>query len=286
MDSEIKSFYDSGTQTFSYVVSEQNGSNAIIIDSVLNYDPKSGRTSTHSADAIVDYVVGANLTIVWILETHAHADHLTAAQYLKRKLGGRIAIGNGIQGVQKVFQKVFNLTDDLKTDGSQFDHLLEDNEQQAFGTLSFKALSLPGHTPACMAYQVNNAVFVGDTIFMPDVGTARCDFPGGNAQHLYHSVKRLLNLPGATRLFMCHDYPSTSRPIAFETTVTAQKRDNIHIRDGVSEANFVKLRSTRDARLEMPNLMLPSIQINVRAGHRPTPEGNGISYLKIPMDVL
>jgi glyoxylase-like metal-dependent hydrolase (beta-lactamase superfamily II) len=286
MKTTIKSFYDSGTQTFSYVVSDIKSNAAIIIDSVLNYDAKSGRSNTASADIIIDYASQNHLHIDWILETHAHADHISAAPYLKKKLGGQIAIGDGIQVVQQVFKKIFNFEDSFKTNGSQFDHLLKDNEELSFGDSSFKALSVPGHTPACMAYQVGNAVFVGDTLFMPDVGTARCDFPGGNAHQLFHSVKRLLSLPDVTELYMCHDYPPTQRPVAFKSTVGDQKRANIHINDKITEAQFVTLRTARDATLDMPVLILPAVQLNVRAGYRPPQENNGVSYLKIPLDLL
>lgn len=282
----VKNFFDKDTWTVTYVVYEAVGSPAIIIDSVLNYDPKSGRTQTHSADAVTQFVKENQLHIEWILETHAHADHLTAAPYLQQELGGKIAIGNGIQQVQKVFRGIFNLEEAFKADGSQFDYLLRDDEEIEFGNLKFKSISVPGHTPACMAYEVGDAIFVGDTIFMPDVGTARCDFPGGDAKTLYNSVQKLLSKPMDTRLFMCHDYPPDDRPIAYQTTVAAQRENNIHIHDGISEVAFIEMRTTRDVTLEMPILILPSIQINIRAGHLPPKEENGIAYLKIPLNAL
>jgi len=264
----------------------KEGGACAIIDSVLDYDPKSGRTHTTSADKVIAFVKEKNLKVEWILETHAHADHVTAAPYLKEKLGGVTAIGDHIQQVQKVFQGVFNLESSFKTDGSQFGHLLKADEEFKIGELTAKTLFVPGHTPACVAYQIGDAVFVGDTMFMPDVGTARCDFPGGDAKVLYQSVRKLLSLPNETRLFMCHDYPPTDRAICFETTVAEQREKNIHVHDGVSEAEFVAMRSKRDATLEMPVLILPSVQVNIRAGEMPPAEANGVVYLKIPMNLL
>jgi glyoxylase-like metal-dependent hydrolase (beta-lactamase superfamily II) len=282
----VRGFFDKDTWTVTYVVYESVGSPAIVIDSVLNFDQKSGRTSTQSADQLIEFIGENQLKIEWILETHAHADHLTAAPYLQSKVGGKIAIGNHIQEVQQVFKNIFNLESAFKVDGSQFDYLINDAEEIPFGNLKFKAISVPGHTPACLAYEVVDAVFVGDTIFMPDVGTARCDFPGGNASTLFHSIKKLLSKPDETRLFLCHDYPPTDRPIAFQTTVAAQRAQNIHIHDGVNEAQFVEMRTSRDRGLEMPTLLLPSIQVNIRAGHLPPNEDNGVSYLKIPLNAL
>ena len=282
----IESFFDPATWTVSYVVFRKRGSTCAIIDSVLDYDPKSGRTRTVSADRLMAFVQDKNLRVDWILETHAHADHLSAAHYLKEKLGGKIAIGAGITAVQGVFMRTFNLETEFRPDGHQFDHLLQDGETFAIGALVAEALSVPGHTPACMAYRIGDAVFVGDTLFMPDVGTARCDFPGGNAHTLYRSVRKLLSLPPDTRLFMCHDYPPEGRTPMWETTVGRQRADNIHIRDGVSEEAFVRLRTLRDATLEMPVLILPAVQVNIRAGAMPPPEANGVSYLKIPLNAL
>jgi glyoxylase-like metal-dependent hydrolase (beta-lactamase superfamily II) len=253
---------------------------------VLDYDPKSGRTSTESADRVIAFVREYELTVQWLLETHAHADHLSSAPYLKSQVGGRIAIGEQIRTVQGVFSKVFNLGTAVPADGGEFDHLFQDGETFEVGAFTARAMHVPGHTPADLAYQIGDAVFVGDTMFMPDVGSARCDFPGGDAHTLYRSVRRLLDLPGETRLFMCHDYPPASREPRFETTVAAQRRDNIHLHDGVSEEAFVAMRTSRDSTLSMPNLILPSIQVNIRAGRMPEPEDNGVRYLKIPLNAL
>ena len=286
MTPTVQSFFDPATWTVSYVIYEKEGSPCAIIDSVLDYDAKSGRTSTTSADKLVEFVQQKKLQVEWILETHAHADHLSAAHYLKKKIGGKIAIGAAIADVQNVFKGIFNLEPGFRPDGHQFDRLLRDGETFAIGALTAEALSVPGHTPACMAYRVGDTVFVGDTLFMPDVGTARCDFPGGDAHTLYRSMRRLLSLPVETRLFMCHDYPPESRSAAWETTVAKQRASNIHVHDGVSEEDFVKMRTARDATLEMPVLILPSVQVNIRAGEMPPKEDNGVSYLKIPLNAL
>lgn len=286
MSSTIKAFFDPNTWTFTYVVYEAQTSSCVIIDSVLDYDPKSGRTRTASADKVIDFIQTHQLKTEWILETHAHADHLSAAQYLKIKLGGRIAIGDHIKTVQSVFKGVFNLESSFQADGKQFDYLLAENEIIKCGQLSIECLFVPGHTPACMAYKVDDAIFVGDTMFMPDVGSARCDFPGGDAKALYESVRRLLSFPDHTRLFMCHDYPPDGRAVKFETTVAEQRKSNIHLKDGMSESAFIEMRSKRDATLEMPVLILPAVQINIRAGSMPPSENNGISYLKIPLNAL
>jgi len=283
---DIKAFFDPETWTFTYVVYVGAGSACIVIDSVLNYDPKSGRTTTKSADKVIEFIAVEQLKLAWILETHAHADHLTAAPYLQSKLGGKIVISSHITNVQTVFKGVFNLGARFAVDGSQFDHLLQDGEELTFGDLSLKALCVPGHTPACMAYEITGALFVGDTLFMPDVGTARCDFPGGDAKTLYQSIQKILAYPEETRLYMCHDYPPHDRPEEYCTTVGDEKRANIHVHDGITEEQFVKMRTERDATLEMPTLILPSIQVNIRAGHFPEPEENGKSYLKIPLNVL
>ena len=283
---QVEGFFDKATWTVTYVVHNGPGSDCAIIDSVLDYDPKSGRTRTIAADKLIAFVKAHQLTTKWILETHAHADHLSAAPYLKKHLGGQIAIGDQITRVQKVFKGIFNLEPEFKQDGSQFDVLLKDDEAFQIGELTAKVLAVPGHTPACVAYQVGDAVFVGDTLFMPDVGTARCDFPGGDAKTLYASIRKLLALPAQTRLFMCHDYPPSDRPIAFETTVAEQRAKNIHVHDGVSEAQFVEMRTKRDATLEMPVLILPAVQINIRAGEMPPKEANGIAYAKIPLNAL
>ncbi|WP_453933247.1 MBL fold metallo-hydrolase [Acidovorax temperans] len=286
MQAQVKAFFDPATWTVSYVVFDAPGGHCALVDSVLDYDPKSGRTRTDSADQLIAFVREQNLTVDWILETHAHADHLSAAPYLRKHLGGKIAIGGKITQVQNVFKGIFHLEPEFATNGSQFDHLFEDGDTFAIGALQAQALSVPGHTPACMAYQVGDAVFVGDTLFMPDVGTARCDFPGGNAHTLYQSVRKLLSLPPETRLFMCHDYPPEGRAAQWECTVADQRARNIHVHDGVSEAEFVAMRTKRDAGLAMPVLILPSVQVNIRAGELPPPEANGVSYLKIPLNAL
>lgn len=286
MSPQVQAFFDPDTWTVSYVVFDTPGGHCALVDSVLDYDPKSGRTRTTSADQLIAFVRAQHLTVDWILETHAHADHLSAAPYLRKHLGGKVTIGSQITQVQNVFKGIFHLEPEFATDGRQFDHLLQDGETFAIGQLQAQALSVPGHTPACLAYQVGDAVFVGDTLFMPDVGTARCDFPGGNAHTLYQSIRKLLSLPPETRLFMCHDYPPAGREVQWETTVADQRARNIHVHDGVSEADFVAMRTQRDATLEMPVLILPSVQVNIRAGELPPPEANGLSYLKIPLNAL
>lgn len=286
MQAQVKAFFDPATWTVSYVVFDAPGGHCALVDSVLDYDPKSGRTRPDSADQLIAFVREQNLTVDWILETHAHADHLSAAPYLRKHLGGKIAIGGKITQVQNVFKGIFHLEPEFATNGSQFDRLFEDGDTFAIGALQAQALPVPGHTPACMAYQVGDAVFVGDTLFMPDVGTARCDFPGGNAHTLYQSVRKLLSLPAETRLFMCHDYPPEGREAQWECTVADQRARNIHVHDGVSEAEFVAMRTKRDAGLAMPVLILPSVQVNIRAGELPPPEANGVSYLKIPLNAL
>ena len=283
---EVHGIFDPATWTITYVVYEKEGSACAIIDSVLDYDPKSGRTGTASADKVIAFVKEKNLKVDWILETHAHADHLTAAPYLKQKLGGRIAIGDHITTVQQVFKGIFHLEPGFATDGSQFDHLLKEDEAFAIGNLTGQVMFVPGHTPACVAYRIGDAVFVGDTMFMPDVGTARCDFPGGDAGALYRSIQKILSLPADTRLFMCHDYPPDGREIRFESTVAEQRRANIHVHEGISEEAFVQMRTQRDATLEMPVLILPSVQVNIRAGEMPPKEANGVAYLKIPVNAL
>lgn len=283
---EVQGLFDPATWTVTYVVHSGPGSDCAIIDSVLDYDPKSGRTRTASADRVIAFVREQGLKVQWILETHAHADHLSAAPYLRQQLGGRIGIGSQITRVQKAFKGIFNLGPDFPADGSQFDALLSDGQSLSVGTLNGTVIAVPGHTPACVAYQFGDAVFVGDTLFMPDVGTARCDFPGGDAKALYASVRKLLSLPDPTRLFMCHDYPPNNRPVAFESTVAEQKAHNIHVHEGISEAQFVKMRTQRDATLDMPVLILPAVQVNIRAGQMPPSEANGLAYLKIPLNAL
>ncbi|CAB3776042.1 putative metallo-hydrolase [Paraburkholderia caffeinitolerans] len=282
----VEPLFDPVTSTVTYVVHSGRGSACAIVDPVLDYDPKSGRTSTESADRVAAFVREHALSTQWLLETHAHADHLSAAPYLKQQLGGKISIGEHIRHVQGVFRAVFNLGATVTADGSEFDHLFKDEERFEVGPLAARAMHVPGHTPADLAYQIGDAVFVGDTLFMPDVGSARCDFPGGDAHTLYRSVRKLLDLPGETRLFMCHDYPPESRGPCFETTVGDQRRANIHLNDGVTEEAFVQMRTARDRTLAMPNLILPSIQVNIRAGRMPEPEDNGVRYLKIPLNAL
>lgn len=286
MPPQIQAFFDPATWTVSYVVFDEPGGSCAIIDPVLDYEPKSARISTLSADKLVAFINGRRLVVAWILETHAHADHISSAHYLREKLGGKIAIGNGIPQVQETFKKIFNLGPDFIPDGSQFDYLLTDAETLKVGKLSATAISVSGHTPADMAYRFDDAIFVGDTLFMPDIGTARADFPGGDARRLFRSVRRLLAQPPETRLFMCHDYPPANRPARWESTVAEQCAHNIHVHDSVSEDEFVAMREARDATLEMPTLLLPSVQINVRAGEMPPAEANGITYLKIPVNVI
>lgn len=283
----IRSFFDEATYTVTYVVSDPETSACAVIDSVLDYDPASGRTATRSADAVLAYVAEASLKIEWILDTHVHADHLTAADYLKRKAGGLTAIGDHVPAVQSVFSGVFNTGAGFPCDGSQFDRLFAPDEEFSIGSLTVKALHAPGHTPACVMYVIGDAVFVGDTLFMPDYGTARCDFPGGDSRQLYQSIQRLFAMPDETRLFLCHDYKAPGRDeYVWEATVGEQRAHNIHIRDSISEDAFVAMREARDAELEMPTLILPSVQINMRAGQMPPAEDNGTVYLKIPVDAL
>lgn len=282
----VHSLFDPATWTITHIVHTGPGTPAAIVDPVLDFDPKSGRTRTTSADRVVEYVREQRLQVEWILETHAHADHLSAAPYLKQVLGGRIGIGGRITDVQKVFKAVFHLEPEFRLDGSQFDHLFADGEVFRIGALEARVLHVPGHTPACAAYHIGDAVFVGDTLFMPDVGSARCDFPGGDARTLYASARRLLALPPETRLFLCHDYPPPGRDVRVVCTVAEQRAGNIHLRDGIDEASFVEMRTRRDATLEMPVLLLPSVQVNIRAGELPPPEANGVSYLKLPVNAL
>jgi len=281
-----QAFFDTKTWTISYVVWDPSSRRAALIDPVLDFDFKSGRTSTEAADRIEAYVTAQGLTVDWILETHAHADHLSGAHHLQQRLGGRIAIGEHIRAVQASFKKLYNLERGFLPDGSQFDHLFRDGEVFKIGELQATALLVPGHTPADMAYLIGDAVFVGDTLFMPDVGSARADFPGGDAHQLYRSMRRILSLPADTCIYVCHDYPPPGRDAQWQTTVAEQRASNIHVRDGISEADFVALRQARDAALEVPTLILPSIQVNVRAGQLPPADDNGIAYLRIPLNSL
>lgn len=283
---EVKGFFDQATYTITYVVRDPSSQHCAIIDPVLDYDPKSGRTSTQSADEVIEYIAANKLEVDWILETHAHADHISGARYLKEKYACPIAIGAAITTVQETFKKVFNL-DDFTPDGSQFDTLFNDGDEITIGNITGQTIHTPGHTPACLTYVIGDAVFVGDTLFMPDYGTARVDFPGGDAATLYQSIHKIFSLPEDYRLFMCHDYlPSGRAEYAWETTVKEEKAKNIHVGGDTTETEFVAMRTNRDKGLEMPVLILPSIQINIRAGEKPAPESNGISYLKIPLDML
>ncbi|WP_310022878.1 MBL fold metallo-hydrolase [Croceicoccus sp. BE223] len=283
----IAGFFDEATNTVSYVVHDPATLEAAIIDSVLDFEAAAGRTSHGSADRIIKYVTSNNLKVIWQIETHAHADHISAAPYLQERLGGKLAIGREIVRVQEVFGKLFNAGTDFERDGSQFDHLFVDGETFRIGGLEGIALHVPGHTPADMAFIIGDAAFVGDTIFMPDFGTARADFPGGDAHQLFRSIRRLLSLPDETRLFLCHDYKAPGRDdYAWETTVRLERQGNVHVRDGVTEDEFVAMRNSRDATLAMPTLILPSVQINIRGGRLPEPEANGVSYIKIPVNAV
>ena len=283
----VRTFFDEATFTATHVVHDPATGKAAIIDSVLDFDQPSGRTSHASADAIIDYVRTEGLTVEWQIETHAHADHLSAAPYLQDKLGGQIVIGRHINTVQTVFGEIFNEDDRFARDGSQFDRLMADGETFRLGELDGIVLHTPGHTPACMAWIIGDALFTGDTLFMPDYGTARADFPGGDARTLYRSIHRLQSLPGATRVFLCHDYKAPGRDdYAWETTIGAERTANVHVHDGVSEDAFVAMREARDKTLAMPKLILPSVQVNMRGGRLPEAESNGTRYLKLPIDIL
>jgi glyoxylase-like metal-dependent hydrolase (beta-lactamase superfamily II) len=284
---EIASFFDPASNTVTYVAHDPATLEAAIIDPVLDFDPASGRTATTSADTLIAFVTANNLQVMWLLETHAHADHLSAAPYLQQRLGGKIAIGAEIITVQAVFGKLFNAGSEFARDGSQFDVLFKDGDTFSIGNLPVTVMHVPGHTPACIAYAVGPVVFVGDTMFMPDYGTARADFPGGDARQLFRSLRRILSLPPETRLFMCHDYlPKGRTTYVWETTVAAEREGNIHAHDGITEDEFVMMREARDATLDMPRLILPSVQVNMRAGHMPPPDDNGVTYLKIPVNAV
>jgi glyoxylase-like metal-dependent hydrolase (beta-lactamase superfamily II) len=282
----VTAFFDEATFTVTYVVADPDSAHAAIVDPVLDYDPASGRTSTASADKVADFVSDNGLNVDWILETHVHADHLSAAPYLREKLGGKVGIGRHVAAVQETFKSVFDI-EDLATDGSQFDHLFEDGDEFRVGSIAGLVIATPGHTPACVTYVIGDAAFVGDTLFMPDFGTARTDFPGGDAGMLYDSIQRIFSLPDDTRLFMCHDYKAPGRDeFAWQTSVAEQRESNIHINQSVSRDEFVAMREGRDAELGMPKLILPSIQVNVRAGQLPDAAANGVRYLKIPLNAL
>ncbi|MCW2380603.1 MULTISPECIES: MBL fold metallo-hydrolase [unclassified Sphingobium] len=283
----IAAFFHEPSFTVSYVVHDPASRQAAIIDSVLDFDPASGRTAFTSADTITAHVVEAGLTVAWHLETHIHADHLSAAPYLQARLGGQLAVSRAIITVQALFGRLFNAGSDFARDGSQFDRLLEDGDSLPLGNLDCQVLHVPGHTPADLAFLIGDAAFVGDTLFMPDYGTARADFPGGDARTLFRSIRRLLALPAETRLFLCHDYKAPGRDsFCWETTVAAQRAANIHVRDGIDEESFVAMREARDRSLAMPQLLMPSIQVNMQGGHLPAPESNGVRYLKIPIDAF
>lgn len=282
----VKAFFDEATFTVTYVVSDPTTARAVIIDPVLDFDPTSGRTSTASADQVIEYVKDNDLAVDWILESHVHADHISGAPYLKEQLGGQMAIGSDVTAVQSTFKSVFNLAE-LATDGSQFDRLFDDGDTFRVGSIEGRVIATPGHTPACVTYVIGNTAYVGDTLFMPDFGTARTDFPGGSAPQLYDSIQKILALPDDTRLFMCHDYKAPGRDVySWETTVAEQRDANVHINRTVSKADFVSMREGRDSELGMPKLLLPAIQVNVRAGRFPEPENNDVRYLKIPVDAL
>lgn len=286
MNPEVRTFFDEATFTACHLVWDPAAKAAAVIDSVKDYDPKSGRSSLVSAEELVAFVEREGLTVEWILETHVHADHLTAAPFLKQRLGGKTGIGNAVGKVQAVFKEIFNVEPGFATDGRQFDRLFADGDSFQIGGLTAKVIHTPGHTPACVTYVIGDAAFVGDTLFAPDYGTARCDFPGGDARQLYHSIKKILALPPETRMFVCHDYAPGGREFLWQTSVAEQRAKNIHIHDGVEAEAFVKMREERDAGLQMPVLLLPSVQVNMRAGDLPPPEDNGVSYLKIPLDRL
>lgn len=283
---QVEPFFDEATFTYSYIVFDQSTNKAAIIDSVWDYDPKSGHTSTESADALIARIKALGAQLEWILETHVHADHLSAAPYIQQQLGGKLAIGKEIITVQNTFGKLFNAGTDFARDGSQFDKLFSDGDEFTVGSIQARAIHTPGHTPACMTYLIGDCAFVGDTMFMPDFGTARCDFPGGDARVLYQSIQKLYQLPGDTKLMMCHDYMPGGREAKYMTTVAEQRANNLHVKEGIDEAAFVEMRTAKDRTLSMPTLILPAVQINMRAGHLPEPEDNGVRYLKIPLNAV
>ena len=286
MKPDVTGFFDEATNTVSYIVRDPESKACAVIDSVLDFDYSAGRTSTQSADELIKYIRYNDLEVEWIIETHVHADHLSAAPYIQEKLGGKLGIGSHITEVQEIFGKVFNAGTEFQRDGSQFDRLFEDGETYEIGNLKAFTIYTPGHTPACMTHVIGDAAFVGDTLFMPDGGSARADFPGGDARALYRSIRKILALPPETRLFICHDYGPNGRNIQWETSVGEERKHNIHVRDGVTEDEFVKLREERDATLDMPKLIIPSVQVNMRGGNMPEPEEGEQRYLKIPIDKL
>jgi glyoxylase-like metal-dependent hydrolase (beta-lactamase superfamily II) len=282
MRPDVTAFYDADTNSLTYVVAEPGGTHAAIIDPVLDYDARSGRTATRNADKLIAFVRERGLTVDWLLETHVHADHITSAPYLKAQLGARTGIGQGVREVQRTWTAIYNL--DGAIGAEAFDHLFADGESLRIGGMEARVLATPGHTPACVSYQIGDALFVGDTLFMPDYGTARCDFPGGDAGQLYRSIQRQFALPAETRVFVCHDYQPGGRALAYEASVAEQRASNKHVKDGVSETDFIKMRTERDATLSTPALLLPAIQLNIRGGQLPAPEANGTAYLKIPLN--
>ena len=284
---EVKSFFHAPSNTFSYVVWDQATLEAAVFDAALDYDPAAGRIRHDGVEEIVTFVRARRLAVAWVIDTHVHADHLSAAPYVRAKLGGKLAIGEHIRAVQETFGTVYNAGSGFARDGSQFDHLFRDGERYLLGGIEATAIHTPGHTPACMTHVIGDAAFVGDTLFMPDYGTARCDFPGGDAATLYASIQKIFALPDATRVFLCHDYKAPGRDeFLHETTIGAERAGNIHVRDGIAEADFVAMRTARDATLKMPQLILPAVQVNMRAGQLPPAEDNGVHYLKIPLDAF
>jgi glyoxylase-like metal-dependent hydrolase (beta-lactamase superfamily II) len=286
MNSQVMSFYDSATFTFTYVVYDREGGHAAVIDPVLDFDPASARTSTASADRVLEFLRERRLSVDWILETHAHADHLTAAAYLKRETGGKVGIGRGITQVQERFKALFGLESEFATDGSQFDHLFADGDTFAIGDLKARVVATPGHTDDSLTYLVGDAAFVGDTVFAPETGTARADFPEGDARKLYRSIRTLFDLPEQTRLFLCHDYPPANRAARAQTSIEDQRQGNVHVGAGADEETFVRMRTERDANLAAPKLILPALQVNIRAGELPPPDANGIRYLRLPLNAI
>ncbi|MEX0603832.1 MAG: MBL fold metallo-hydrolase [Marinobacter sp.] len=287
MKPNVTHFFDQKTNTYSYVVKDPTSRACAIIDSVLDFDYAAGRTSTQSADALIEFVKREQLSVDWILETHVHADHLSAAVYIHDQLGGHTGIGANIKLVQEIFDKAFNAGEEFERDGSQFDTLFSDGGEFSIGNLTCRVMHTPGHTPACLTYLIGDAAFVGDTLFMPDYGTARCDFPGGDARTLYRSIQKLLALHSETRVFLCHDYQAPGRDyFQNETTIAEQRKHNVHVHEGISEDEFVKMRTERDATLGMPRLIIPSVQVNMRAGHFPPAEENGQQYLKVPLNLF
>ena len=284
---DVRAFFHEASHTFSYVAWDPATRKAAVLDAVLDYEAASGRTGHAAADAIIAFVRAEGLTLDWVIDTHVHADHLSAAPHVQSQLGGKLAIGEHIRAVQDTFGALFNAGSAFARDGSQFDHLFADGERYRLGSIEATAIHTPGHTPACMTHVIGDAAFVGDTLFMPDYGTARCDFPGGDARTLYRSIQRIFALPSETRVFLCHDYKPAGRDVfAHETTVGAERRDNIHVHDGIGEDEFVRMRSARDATLAVPALLLPAMQVNMRAGQLPPAEDNGVHYLKIPLDAF